>query len=856
MNSSSANDTNIAVNLETDVLGGRREKSQSAAEYHVEKLQRLVNENNRNYDAVSELMEIYQSKNSPLLQEFLQNVSKNFALTEDVWYDLLQNEMQILDDNYGDTEKVLKIDQLMKRATDDHCAFRNLYERAYYWCGSDVCFGHIIWNICHDIEKQYFCYIQANDDISEDEKEKLYGSIADAKADLYRNQCQCPVSGVDVALAATKELGEDLVDQEFESFAAEAIAAHENRLTMLPDFAERAEDKEILAELHKKYIQFELEGDEKMWILNAFNRALLQCPYEKEIWTDYLIWYSENVVNDLEQILRALRFLPKSCRLSAFYLLKLEESETCSEDTLINYYEEYLSMPFDDIREYGNLWIQYINFHRRMPDLDLASEENERKEYLRDTLERAVMALKKNMRSADPKLSILRQQADIEARLLNMPRAREIWGEVMNLGGHQPTLADSYIEYIKFESAWGDTKHVLKLVKKAISKTPANISKIRLYDVALEIYNTQGSLKNLLSEVFEIEKARNETQKEINANREKTKVTKTTKEKTSQKDRKKQQTTKSEETADSTKAHEFKMPAPFSEAKAKKKTFVKETTDASDDTVSSKKRKLSEEESGDEPTPPKIQRINLEEDVSDKLTAFVSNLEYSVTEERIQDIFEAVGKVKQVRLAKTNKNTSRGFAYVDFADEVKSYEAALSIDRTLIDGRPMYVSKLKKKGDETKVFKFSTNMEKNKLFVRNIPLDVPENELQNLFEKHGKIKSVRLVTYRNGKSKGIAYIEFEKDSEATDAVMKLDNFEFKGQTLSVAISNPPPRNQPVKKTLSLGSGKKETNNRGKAHTQLSFLPTSLRKKQDVEKVSTDSSKPMTNDEFRNFLTKK
>lgn len=75
---------------------------------------------------------------------------------------------------------------------------------------------------------------------------------------------------------------------------------------------------------------------------------------------------------------------------------------------------------------------------------------------------------------------------------MNMPKAREIWGEVINLGGHQPTLADSYVDYIKFESAWGDTKHVLKLVKKALSKTQANASKIRLYDVAIEIYKTQG----------------------------------------------------------------------------------------------------------------------------------------------------------------------------------------------------------------------------------------------------------------------------------------------------------------------------------------------------------------------------
>lgn len=181
------------------------------------------------------------------------------------------------------------------------------------------------------------------------------------------------LKGIDGALSATKELAEDLVDEEFEAFAVEAETAHDQRLRMLPDFAENADNKEILTELHKEYIQHELQGEEKMWILNAYNRALLQCPFEVDIWIDYLNWYTEHVNNDMEQINRAIRFLPKSCRLSAFYLLKLEESESCSEETLINNYEEFLIMPYDEIKDYGNLWMQYINFHRRMPDLDLTS---------------------------------------------------------------------------------------------------------------------------------------------------------------------------------------------------------------------------------------------------------------------------------------------------------------------------------------------------------------------------------------------------------------------------------------------------------------------------------------------------
>lgn len=83
--------------------------------------------------------------------------------------------------------------------------------------------------------------------------------------------------------------------------------------------------------------------------------------------------------------------------------------------------------------------------------------------------------------------------------------------------------------------------------------------------------------------------------------------------------------------------------------------------------------------------------------------------------------------------------------------------------------------------------------------------------------KFGKIKDVRIVQYRNGRSKGMAYVEFEEEQAASKALLQTDGILIGENQISVAISNPPKRNlqsgepdedeeKRTKLTHSLGSG--------------------------------------------------
>ncbi|EDW62514.1 RNA-binding protein 4F isoform X1 [Drosophila virilis] len=91
-------------------------------------------------------------------------------------------------------------------------------------------------------------------------------------------------------------------------------------------------------------------------------------------------------------------------------------------------------------------------------------------------------------------------------------------------------------------------------------------------------------------------------------------------------------------------------------------------------------------------------------------------------------------------------------------------------------------------------FKYSPNLEVNKIFIKNLYPRCTKEDLSDAFKCFGNIKDVRLV-YKHGNQrfKGIAYIEFEKPEEAQNAVICGDGLCLGGQNIEVAISNPPPK---------------------------------------------------------------
>jgi RNA recognition motif-containing protein len=78
-----------------------------------------------------------------------------------------------------------------------------------------------------------------------------------------------------------------------------------------------------------------------------------------------------------------------------------------------------------------------------------------------------------------------------------------------------------------------------------------------------------------------------------------------------------------------------------------------------------------------------------------------------------------------------------------------------------------------------------------KVYVGNLNYDTTEATLQALFEAHGKVTAVNVVTDRaRGRSRGFAFVEMENDEAADAAIAALDGQEVDGWTLKVAPAKP------------------------------------------------------------------
>ena len=73
-----------------------------------------------------------------------------------------------------------------------------------------------------------------------------------------------------------------------------------------------------------------------------------------------------------------------------------------------------------------------------------------------------------------------------------------------------------------------------------------------------------------------------------------------------------------------------------------------------------------------------------------------------------------------------------------------------------------------------------------KIYIGNIPFTSTEEELRTVFERHGDVASVSVITDREtGRSRGFAFVEMDDASAADNAIRALDGSELGGRSIRV-----------------------------------------------------------------------
>src|SRR5512135_2428005 len=80
-----------------------------------------------------------------------------------------------------------------------------------------------------------------------------------------------------------------------------------------------------------------------------------------------------------------------------------------------------------------------------------------------------------------------------------------------------------------------------------------------------------------------------------------------------------------------------------------------------------------------------------------------------------------------------------------------------------------------------------------KLYVGNLPYEVGEAELQQLFAQAGTVETVNVMRdMATGRARGFAFVEMSTDEEAQKAITQFNEYSMGGCNLTVNEARPKP----------------------------------------------------------------
>lgn len=787
-----------------------------------------------------------------------QKMSEIFPLTEELWLEWLHDETSMAMDGL-DREHVY---DLFERAVKDYICpniwleygqysvggigqkgglekVRSVFERALSSVGLHMTKGLAIWEAYREFESA----------IAEAARlEKVHS--------LFRRQLAIPLYDMEATFAEYEEWSEDPIPES-------VIQSYNKALQQLEKYKPYEEallqaEAPRLAE-YQAYIDFEMKIGDPARIQLIFERALVENCLVPDLWIRYSQYLDRQLkVKDLvlSAHSRAVRNCPWTVALWSRYLLALERHGV--EHRVISVtFEKALSAGFIQATDYVEIWQAYLDYLRRR--VDFKQDSSKELEELRSAFARALEHLKQEVEerfneSGDPSCLIMQNWARIEARLCNnMQKARELWDSIMTRGNAK--FANMWLEYYNLERAHGDTQHCRKALHRAVQCTsdyPEHVC-----EVLLTMERTEGTLEDwdIAVQKTETRLARVNEQR-IKAAEKEAALAQQEEEKVEQRKRaraekKALKKKKKIRGADKRRADEDdeKEWGDDEEEQPSKRRRVENSVPPAGEAEPGSETNLSGSSAptGTEP-PSELKEVRVgarrrdvpkvpHDSSKDGVTVFVSNLPYGLGEPAatLRPLFEACGDVVEVRPIFSNRGDFRGYCYVEFREEAAALQA-LQLDRQSVEGRPMFVSPCvdKSKNPDFKVFRYSTALEKHKLFVSGLPFSCTKEELEEICKAHGTVKDIRLVTNRAGKPKGLAYVEYENESEASQAVLKMDGMTIRENVIKVAISNPPQRKVPEKPEARRASGsallpRQVYGARGKGRTQLSLLPRALQR---------------------------
>ncbi|GAU50596.1 hypothetical protein TSUD_186680 [Trifolium subterraneum] len=185
------------------------------------------------------------------------------------------------------------------------------------------------------------------------------------------------------------------------------------------------------------------------------------------------------------------------------------------------------------------------------------------------------------------------------------------------------------------------------------------------------------------------------------------------------------------------------------------------------------------------------------EEPSEDLKIFVGNLPFDVDSEKLAELFEQAGTVEVAEVI-YNRETdrSRGFGFVTMSNAQEVERAVNKFSGYELDGRLLTVNKAAPRGAPRperppRTFDSGSGL---RVYVGNLPWDVDNSSLEQLFSEHGKVENARVISDRDtGRSRGFGFVTMASVDDVNEAIAALDGQELNGRPIKVNVAEDRPR---------------------------------------------------------------
>ncbi|CAL5378917.1 unnamed protein product [Camellia sinensis] len=157
---------------------------------------------------------------------------------------------------------------------------------------------------------------------------------------------------------------------------------------------------------------------------------------------------------------------------------------------------------------------------------------------------------------------------------------------------------------------------------------------------------------------------------------------------------------------------------------------------------------------------------------SSDMWLYVSDLDTSVTESQLYDLFNKQGEVISVRIARDLvTQQSFGYGFIYYANRENARRAFELLNLHVLNGKPLRIA-------------YSPGGV-GKIFIKNLDKAIGHHELYHVFSEVGDILSCKIAKDDSGQSKGYGFVLYDSEEGGRSAIEKLNGIVLNGKPVYV-----------------------------------------------------------------------